>query len=99
MLRADGVGEVGDTGGRPQFFVAAAGLMRRRFVVGFALGTLTEPTMTAARDGSVTDGGEPPARSRGGGGTGMRAPACGSPWGPSFPFSLGCSRSASEVPL
>jgi hypothetical protein len=74
MLRAGG--EVGDTGGRPLFFVAAAveGLTMRRFVVGFDLGTLTEPTMIAACDGEVPGGGE--TWSRGGGCARTRAPAC-----------------------
>jgi hypothetical protein len=71
-------GEVGDTGGRSRFFVAAAveGLTTRRFVVGFDLGTLTELTMIAACDGEVAGGGEP--WSRGGGCARTRAPACGS---------------------
>jgi hypothetical protein len=107
MLRATGVGEVGDTGGRPWFFVAVAGLTTYRFVVGFNLGTLTEPTMTAACDGGVADADEPRAAwSRGVGAKTTRAPACGSTacgstWDPSFTFSLGSAGawSASEVPL
>jgi hypothetical protein len=74
MLRVRG--EVGDTGGQSRFFVAAAveGLTTRQFVVGFDLGTLTEPTMIAACDGEVVGGGEP--CSTGGGCARTRAPAC-----------------------
>jgi hypothetical protein len=99
ILCVVGVGEVGDTGGRPWFFLDAVvpDLMRQRFVADLDLGASDEPAMIAASDGGVADGGEPRAWT----GRRTRASACGSTWGPSFPFSLSSDGawSASEEPL